>query len=177
MKSLSALCAFAVIASTSSLLATDDECIFQEIGLRVGLDDGQDISLRSYEVYATMDSPWNLEPTDSIKIDLDFETAFGALTGEGETAAYFRIGPVVEISFGDFPVMIVASSTPSLYSEDTFDKYDIGGHVQFNHSIGLAWDITETININYRYQHTSNAGLDEPNPGLDMHTLGIDFTF
>ena len=177
MKNLIVSSILALIACTSSLIAANDECIFQEFGLRAGVDAESGISLQSYELFTTLDSPWSWEPTETITIDLKFESALGALTGEGETAAYFRIGPLVEISFGDFPVMIVASSAPTVYSEDTFDQYDIGGNFQFTSSLGLAWEISDTMTISYRFQHTSNANIDEPNPGLDMHTLGVGFTF
>lgn len=29
----------------------------------------------------------------------------------------------------------------------------------------------------YRWQHTSNAGIHDENDGLNMHTLGIDYSF
>lgn len=152
-----------------------EDCFLKphEAGFRIGFDSESNVSLNSYELYGTIDSPWSWELNDTITADLNFEAALGALTGEGETAGYIRIAPALEISFGDFPVSLVMSSGPSLYSEDTFDQYDMGGNFHFTSSIGLEWKMCENWALNYRLQHTSNADINEPNPGLDMHTIGI----
>lgn len=156
-----------------------EDCFFNscETGFRAGFDSESNVSLNSYEIFGTINSPWSWELSDSINADLNFEAALGALTGEGETAGYVRLAPVLEISFGDFPVSIVMSTGPSLYSEDTFDDYDMGGNFHFTSSVGLEWKISENWALNYRLQHTSNADINDPNPGLDMHTVGIAWKY
>jgi hypothetical protein len=161
----------------SALSATADVFTFTQAGLRAGVDLESQINLTSYEVFGTLSSPWDWQLTDHITADLTFEAALGALTGEGETAGYIHFGPSLVVSFGDFPVKLVISSGPSLYSEDIFDTYNIGGNVQFTSSIGLNWQACEDWSVGYRLQHTSNAGLDSLNPGLDMHALSIAYRY
>lgn len=173
-----ALSILAIAGGLSSSLATQSEnSFFSDAGIRIGIDAENKVDLVSYELFGTIDTGWTWNLSDSIQLDLDIETAIGGLSGEGETAVYGRIAPVAEIHFGDFPVSIVLSSGPSLYSEDTFDNYDIGGNFQFTSSLGLNWEFDDAWTIGYRFQHTSNADIDSPNPGLDMHTVSIAYTF
>lgn len=167
----------ALMSGFCSQLTASENSYFSDAGLRMGFDAESQIDLVSYELFGTLDMDWSWNLSDSIRLDLDIETAAGGLSGEGETGIYGRIAPVAEVQFGDFPVTLVLSSGPSLYSEDEYDDYDLGGHFQFTSSLGLNWDFDDAWAIGYRFQHTSNADLDEPNPGLDMHTISIAYTF
>jgi hypothetical protein len=169
----------ALIGPTLSPLAAQEssDSVFSHAGLRLGTDAENKVDFFSYEVFGTIDMGWTWDLSENIRLDLEIETAIGGLSGEGETAIYGRIAPVAELHFGDFPVSIVFSSGPSLYSEDRFDQYDIGGHFHFTSSAGLNWQFDDAWTLGYRFQHTSNADLDNPNPGLDMHTLSLDYQF
>ncbi|WPJ95222.1 acyloxyacyl hydrolase [Coraliomargarita algicola] len=161
----------------SPLAANETNCFFSNAGLRIGVDTESQIDLVSYEAFATINTGWSWDLSDRIRLDLDIESAIGGLSGEDKNAVYFRIAPVAEIHYGDSPISVVLSSGPSLYSEDRYDLHDIGGHFQFTSSIGLNWQFDETWTVGYRFQHTSNADTDSPNPGLDMHTVSIAYKF
>ncbi len=170
-----------VIVSTLCGLATllnahDGDSLFSEAGLRVGIDSESKVSLSSYEIFGTIETDWSWELSENTRLDLDIETAVGFLTGDGE-AVYGKIAPVAELHFADFPLSLVVSSGPSLYSDDKFDGYDIGGSFQFTSSVGVNWDVCENWTVSYRFQHTSNANLGDPNPGLEMHTLSAGYAF
>ena len=166
-----------IALTLSTLSATADDFTFTDAGFRAAIDAENNVNLSSYEVFGKLSSPWNWELTDNITADLTFDLAVGALTGEGETAGYIHFGPSLEFAFDDFPVTLVIASGPSLYSEDTFDKFDLGGNVHFTSSIGFNWQACENWSIGYRFQHTSNAGLDSHNPGLDMHALSVGYSY
>ena len=163
--------------ATSSLFATGEDCFLTNAGIRMGVDDENSLNLHSYEVYATIDSPWSWSLANNIEVNLSFEAALGMLTGDGATGAYTRVAPTLQVSFADFPIYLTVGSGPSFYSEDGYDDYDMGGHFHFTSRVGLGWDVSEQWSVNYGYQHTSNADFDEPNPGLDMHTLGLGYRF
>jgi hypothetical protein len=154
-----------------------DASFFTNTGLRVGVDAENRVNLVSYEVFGTVDMDWSWNVSENVQLHVDVETALGGLSGEGKTGVYARIGPVAEFIFGDFPLTLVVSSGPSLYSEDVYDNLDMGGHFQFTSSIGFNWDFDEAWAIGYRFQHTSNASLGDPNPGLDMHTVSMTYTY
>ena len=168
----------ATLSLTTSLVAAQSaEGVYSDAGIRIGMDGENRIDLMSYEVFGTIDLGWMWDLSENIRLDLDIETAIGALSGEGETAVYGRIAPVAEFYYDDCPVSLTLSSGPSVYSEDTFDRYDIGGNFQFTSSAGLNWELNDFWTIGYRFQHTSNGHMSSPNPGLDMHTLSAAYTF
>ena len=160
-----------------TLSAQSGESLFSDAGIRVGVDTESRVDLVSYELFGTLDMDWSWNLSESLRLDLDIETAVGGLSGEGETAMYARVAPVAHLHLDDMPISLVLSAGPSLYSEDSFDGYDIGGSFQFTSSVGLDWAFDDAWAVGYRYQHTSNAHLNEPNPGLDMHTVSIAYTF
>lgn len=172
----STACLLAAI-STFNLCASAEDYTFTEAGIRAGVDFESQVNLTSYEVFGTLSSPWSWELSEDLTLDLSFEIAVGALTGEGVTAGYARVAPTLELFFGDFPVSIVLSSGPSLYTEDTFDHFDFGGNFQFTSALGLEWQVNEDWAVGYRIQHSSNAGIKSHNPGLDMHTLSVGYSY
>jgi hypothetical protein len=173
--------AIPLLLASSSLIhpltAQSEDCFFSNIGTRIGIDAEEHVSLSSYEVYSNVDLNWSWSLSENLRLDLSIETALGALTGENEKAAYGRIAPLAELHYAELPVHVVFSSGPSLYSQSSFDDYDIGGNFHFTSSIGCNWALNETWAIGYRFQHTSNANLNKPNPGLDMHTVNIAYAF
>jgi hypothetical protein len=175
---LMTLAFFALLSALLSTAAAQEKTsLFSDVGIRLGTDAESKVDLVSYELFGTVDMDWSWNLSDKLRLDLDIEAAIGGLSGEGETAVYGRIAPVAGLHFGDFPVKVVLSSGPSLYSEDTFDHYDIGGNFHFTSNIGLNWAFDDAWAIGYRFQHTSNADINDPNPGLDMHTIHIAYTF
>jgi lipid A 3-O-deacylase len=170
------LCLTALAAFNLSTLAADYS--FTEAGFRAGTDLEKEISLTSYEVFGTLSTPWDWELSDNIHLVLSVEIVVGALTGEGETAGYARIAPTLELTFGDFPVSAVLSSGPSVYSEDTFDRFDFGNNFLFTTGFGFDWQVNEDWTVGYRIQHSSNARLFvNQNPGIDMHTMSVGYSY
>ncbi|WP_269523828.1 acyloxyacyl hydrolase [Coraliomargarita parva] len=166
-----------ILMTSGAFAATDSQCPFHTAGFRVGTDIEDEISLWSAEVFSEINSPWNWQLTEKLVLDIEFEAAIGIVDGEGQTAVYGSIGPEAKLSYGDFPLILAVSSSPALYSEDSYGKVDIGSNFQFISRIGVDWNINDTWTVGYRYQHTSNADLADPNPGLDMHTLAVAYQF
>ena len=159
------------------MAAQTDDFAFDEVGFRFGRDDERTIDLNSYEVYGKASTPWNWQMTERLNLDLGIGIAGGTLKGEGETAAYGRVAPELTLSYSDFPVALVVSSGPAYYSRDTFGELDIGSRLQFTSSAGLDWQVWNDWALGYRYQHTANAGLKDSNPGMNLHTVSLGYTF
>ncbi len=146
-------------------------------GIRIGTSVESKSDLNSYELFGTLGSPWNWNLTETLSLHLEFEGAVGTLTGEGETAGYLRISPLLELSSTRCPVSLVIGSGPSWQTEDTFGHLDMGSDLQFTSSIGLEWQVSDEWAIGYRFQHSSNGSLSTPNPGLEMHSLSLSYAF
>ena len=160
-----------------SLTASAADAALTEIGFRAGVDSEDNLNLTSYEAFGVFETPWAWAITDKVNAELQFETALGVLSSADNTAVYGHLGPVLKLAYDACPVYLTLSSGPTLLSEDTFDGRDIGGHFHFTSGIGLHWQASERCNLGYRLQHTSNANLDQPNPGLDLHTLSLSIAY
>ena len=73
--------------------------------------------------------------------------------------------------FADFGVH------PTYIAKSTYGDQPIGGHFYFTSYVGLGAYLgrQRKTSVLVRYQHTSNAGINDPNPGLDM--LGLTFSY
>ena len=60
-----------------------------------------------------------------------------------------------------------------------FDRHrlDLGSELQFITSIGFDWELSPRWILGYRWQHISNAGVRDRNPGLNLNTISVGFRF
>lgn len=65
----------------------------------------------------------------------------------------------------------------SLLDKQRFAGKNLGSHYQFEDRIGLIWQLQNDEQLALRYMHYSNAGLQQPNPGLDFLALSYAHTF
>jgi hypothetical protein len=118
---------------------------------------------------------WQLGECLSLKIRLDFT---GGWLGQGGLdAATSSAGPCFVLKYRDWPVAFEAGSSSALVTRHEFETLDLGGPFQFTTHAGLTWDFARHWRAGYRYQHTSNAGIDKRNPGLNLHALALSYLF
>jgi hypothetical protein len=99
------------------------------------------------------------------------------LHGEGTTGAFARVAPLLDLSTEGFPVSLFVTTGPVLLTEDIFGDFDLGGYFHFASAIGLKCRLRDGWAVAYRIQHLSNAGIESPNPGLDLHLVRIARSF
>ena len=60
-----------------------------------------------------------------------------------------------------------------LLSETRIADLDLSSNLQFGSLIGFGVSFGEMrrFELGYRFQHISNAGIEEPNDGIDLHLL------
>jgi hypothetical protein len=56
-----------------------------------------------------------------------------------------------------------------------FNNFDLGGTLNFKSHIALNVSPNKKINLGYRFEHISNAGLYEKNPGVNFHYIEIEY--
>ena len=66
---------------------------------------------------------------------------------------------------------------PTWLTRTEFRERPLGGNFHFTSYLGLGAYLgrQRKTSVLIRYQHTSNAGIDSPNPGLDM--MGLTFSY
>ena len=182
MKSItSTACTLIALTSLSLLTAQNadqSEPFFKQVGLRGGFDEESDVSVWSAEVFGIIDTDWDWDLSQSVRMDLNFETSVGVWETSDETVGLIHFAPELRFFYKDLPVSLSLSSGPTLISEDELsDDHDMGGFFQFTSSIGLRWAVTDQFELGYSYQHTSNAGIYSENDGLNMHAFSAAYTF
>ncbi len=119
---------------------------------------------------------------------LDFLVPAGVTAAWEARAAYWdagrradgwmlAAGPVFELGLGDSRLSLTAGWQPTWLSRSTFDGRDLGGRFQFTSHVGLRWRPGRRLSIGYSLSHTSNAGIYEENPGVDMQALEFGYRF
>ena len=106
------------------------------------------------------------------------ELAIGSLSTSRDHSAFVSLGPVWRLALHDRPVFVELGISPTLIvGGSSFNGRDLGGNVHFTSSlaVGANFGRLDTASVSLRVQHTSNAGLSNTNPGMDM--VGINFAF
>lgn len=161
----------------SSAMAQGDRFFLRDLGVSIGFDAETQLSIQSYEVSGTIASPWGWKLGESRHLRLDFELGVGVLDGEGSTGGFVRIAPLFDLSSDAWPVSLFLTTGPVLLTEDKYGDLDLGGHFHFASALGLNWRLGKGWSVAYRIQHISNAGISNPNPGLDLHLFRVVRSF
>ncbi len=151
---------------------------FESVGVRAGtsINDRSD-TFRQVEAVTDLNLPWRWQLGNDWRVTTRLEFSAGWLHGEGEEAVLGTVGPSAILSWKDFPLTLDVGSSPTLISRHRFGTRDFGIPFQFTTHVGLNWDVTHHFSVGYRYAHMSNAGLGSPNPGLNLHLLGVSYHF
>jgi len=105
------------------------------------------------------------------------ELAIGAISTSQETRPFVSLGPVWRLPINRRSWFVELGFSPTLIAGSSLNGRDLGGNFHFTSSasIGATFGARKNISLALRVQHTSNGGLSETNPGLDM--IGLNFTF
>lgn len=114
-------------------------------------------------------SDWYLQP--------DFDISAGSLTDGDAHAFVGGAGPVITLGKGKFPVTLEIGGSATYLGRVRFENTDFGDHWQFTSHIGLQWQVTKHFGLGWRVQHMSNAGLANPNGGLNMQMVSLFYKF
>lgn len=103
------------------------------------------------------------------------ELAVGTLSSPSENTAYVSIGPVWRLPIKHQSFFVELGLSPTLLSGSSINGRDLRGNIHFTSSaaLGAAFGRHDNVSVTLRIQHTSNGGLRNTNPGLDM--IGLNF--
>ena len=105
------------------------------------------------------------------------ELAAGVISTSQETRPFVSLGPVWRIPTRGQSVHLEFGISPTLIAGSTFGQRDLGGNFHFTSSVALdiRFGERDRFSLSLRAQHTSNGGLHQTNPGMDM--FGLSFSF
>ena|SRR5258708_6001543 len=166
--------AFLLAASASHA----QEFRLDSAGARYGFPtDGRSEGFNQAEAFVNWNLPWRwqLGRTWPLQSRLDFSA--GWLGRERADAFVTTLGPTLVLGHEGLPLSLEGGVSVTGISRDQFGSKDLGSLFQFTSHVGLNWDFAPHLRLGYRFQHMSNAGIREPNPGLNLHMVAISYLF
>lgn len=115
------------------------------------------------------------------RVEFDWLVSGGALRDAERDTAFVSLGQAVTLRapLRLRAVALQASFSPTWTETDRLNGQDFGGHVHFTSAVALKLflDRAQRQAIAFRAQHTSNGGLEQPNPGLDLAGIELSWNF
>lgn len=121
--------------------------------------------------------PWEAGLGEDWRLQLHLSVTAGWLASRGNHGFIASSGPLLSLSRARWPVRFEGGLSPTLLGRYQFGSDDFGSHLQFTSHAALLYDFWDHWSAGYRFQHMSNAGLGDPNPGLNQHALELFFRF
>ena len=148
-------------------------------GIRVGFDArAKAVKFREYEAYARTRLPWQYRWQSGWHLSTGLEGSVALLHATtGQNATLLSIGPLVSLSRGTSPWSLEIGVEPTYLSRYEFSGSSLGGHIQFVSHIALRYRFSRHLALAYRFQHMSDAGIKEPNPGVNLHVLELSYHY
>lgn len=132
-----------------------------------------------HQVEFSLSHPWIGSWTGSSGwwLDARLYGSAGVLWGAEEQGAVVTLGPGLNLGKGNAPLALSVGVRPTLLSRYTFGRVHLGRKLQFTSHIGLHLHLGPRLGAGYQFQHMSNGTLSGPNPGVDMHMVGLIMRF
>ncbi len=129
------------------------------------------------EAFTDFDLPWRWNFYPDWRLQPRIDASGGWLNGGDASAFVGSAGPSLEVRRDNFPLAVEAGFSPTFISRYQFGASDLGQRLQFTSHIGLRWYLTGHLSAGIRFQHMSNGGLGNPNPGLNLEMLELSYYF
>ena len=127
----------------------------------------------------TADIPFTFhwQPFGSFHAAYFIQVAGGAfLNGSPDARPFVEAGPAIRLESGTGDWFLGVGITPTLIGGSEFHaSRQLGGSLFFTSHFEVGWRIGSWI-VALRYQHTSNANFNNPNPGVNMVGLAFGTT-
>ena len=147
-----------------------------EAGFRYGLSDHRNEAyFRKYEFFFNWYLPWAWRPKAGwvLASRLDFTGA--ALTAAGTTGFLGSVGPTLAVRKTGWIIGLDLGVSPAFLSEDRYGEENLSGHIQFMTHGAISLFPIRNLSVGYEFQHVSNADIEQPNPGLNMHNIRVSY--
>jgi Lipid A 3-O-deacylase (PagL) len=168
----------ALAACLTVLEANAEGSRLESIGARVGgsyTSNGR--KFQEAEGFANFNLPWSWDLGRKYEAQTRLDLSLGWIGDPGGNGLIGHAEPGFLFSRERFPLSFELGAGFTGLSRHDFESKDFGIYFQFITHLGLNWEITDHFRLSYRLQHMSNGGLAVPNPGLNLHMLGLSYKF
>jgi len=183
VRNLIALLSLLFIISTPwPALCADAPGGWNEVGLRMGLQAGDKHGyFHQYEVFAVYGLPWEWRSSSGWGLAPQLNVSAGVLHVTQETGFIGSVGAGAVLDNPRFGLAPEIGLNANVLDRRQFGDQDFGSILQLGAYMGLFYRFDCGLKVGYRLQHISNGHIfystGTPNPGLDMHLIGVSWTF
>ena len=143
------------------------------MGLRSGgngADDGS--AFQQVELFGFYPLPWSKSWT-KLSLDTRVDGSLGVLRNDLAGSLILTGGVAVALDTVDKRLSFILGTGPAVLSTGDFVSRDLGGRIHFASHVDVEFAFNPRLAVGYRLQHVSNAGISEPNPGLNVNLIGL----
>jgi hypothetical protein len=171
-----------LMGAITPVSALSAESGWNEAGVRIGIQaDSKHVLFHQYEAFAVYGMPWDWRSASGWGATPQANVSLGVLDGGGVTGFIGSLGTDLVFSKNGFGLTTDLGICASLFDRRQFDRQDFGSILLFGAYAGINYRFGNGIKIGYRIQHLSNGHIfyadETPNPGLDMHMIGISYIY
>lgn len=165
-----------------TLAHTTAEGGWQEAGVRMGIQaKPKHEYFHLYEAYAVYGLPWEWRTSSGWGLSTQLNTSVGALLGGNETGFIGSVGTGLGFNKPGDGIALEAGVNLDLLDRRHFGRQDFGSILLWGASMGLSYRFAGGLGVGYRIQHLSNNRIlyssSIPNPGVDMHLIGVNWNY
>lgn len=163
-----------------SSVAQAAEARWDAVGFRAGADvtdhhePGQN-NFEVYELFGYYALPWKWGRSSAVELGTRLDGSAGMLRRSDDAAFLATLGPSIAFKFFSERLEIDAGVSAAYLSEHKFSGRDLGGPLQFVSHGGIGVLVGWNVVFGYHFQHISNAGIFDYNPGVNLHTLELRY--
>lgn len=150
------------------------------IGFRTArADGGQFDNLNQYALFLDFSLPASWSPWRNVTADPRLTFEIGEFQDGSEGRGFVSLGPAVRFTNQRWrvPMFVDFGLSPTAIDGSRFEGRDLGTSLNFTSHIALGarFGKHNSHTVSLRYQHISNGGINNTNPGTNM--IGLDFAF
>jgi hypothetical protein len=162
----------------SSAVGHTEDFRLESVGTRFGLfHDGANAHFYQAEAFANCDLPWSWSLGADWRLQSRMDGSLGWLGQSGVNAAIATCGPSLIAARKTFPISFELGVSPTILSRHDFPSKDLGQLFQFTSHAGINFDVWRRFRLGYRFEHMSNGGFSQPNPGLNLNLFSVSYLF
>ena len=101
----------------------------------------------------------------------------GWLRDNGPSAFLAHADATISTAFLKERIAVIMGTGPAMITRFRYPNRNIGSYLQFISFVGLRINPIWRIGAGVRFQHMSNANLGQPNPGLNLLVVELNYFF
>jgi len=152
--------------------------IIDRVGVRHATAVGDTFGdLTQQAAYIDFRLPWYFVTAGGLHISPRLTLEGGRFENGGDDRLFASLGPAVRLSNPRWrlPLVLDAGISPTFIDGSEYDGREFGTSINFTSHLALGLELGERnrYRIDLRFQHISNGGLNDDNPGVNMFGIGF----